>query len=85
MCLEKFSPFSKMLLGALIGVVLGIVFGLLFGLLIAFVSMCFGSSSAIGALPPRPMDFYQMASFMGMGAGAIVGAILGGIAANHKK
>lgn len=85
MCLEKLSPFSRMLIGALIGIVLGILFGLLFGLLIAWVSMSFETLSTAKAASLKAQNFYQMASFLGMGAGAIVGAILGGIAANHKK
>lgn len=85
MCFEKLSPFTKMLIGALLGVVLGILFGLLFGLLIAWISMCFSAFNTAGFMPPNSPENYQMASFLGMGAGAIVGAILGGVAFMHKK
>lgn len=81
MCLEKTPPFVRMLLGALLGIVLGIIFGLLFGLVIAWAS---------GSLFPKTMGYgpgpmpYEMASFLGMGAGAIIGSILGGIYGNKK-
>ena len=81
MYLEKASPFIRMLLGALLGTVLGIIFGLLFGLIIAW---------ATSNLFPKHMGYdpgsmpYEMASFLGMGAGAIIGSILGGIYGNKK-
>lgn len=80
MCLEKLSPFSRMVCYAIIGIVLGIIFGFLFSLLIAWVSQQFGTGfNEAGSAPP-----YGMAVFFGMGCGAAIGAILGGIYANKK-
>lgn len=81
MCLEKASPFVRMILGALGGAVIGIVSGLFLGILIAWLAGGVGT----GMMGSRAMmEFYVPAKFMGMGAGAIVGAILGAIYANRK-
>lgn len=80
MCLAKFSPFTRMFLGALAGVVLGIIFGLLFGLLIALISQQFSARGFDG-----PGSEYGLAAFLGMGFGAIVGSILGATSANKKE
>lgn len=72
-----------MVLGALGGALLGIFSGLLLGLLIAWLAQAVG--------PTVMMDgetinggIYAPAKFLGMGAGAIVGAILGAIYSNKK-
>ncbi|MEK7524229.1 MAG: hypothetical protein AAB588_04345 [Patescibacteria group bacterium] len=81
MCLEKASPFVRMIFGALGGALLGIFSGLFLGLLIAWLAGGIGS----GMMGSRAMmGFYVPAKFLGMGAGAIVGAILGAIYANKK-
>lgn len=82
MCLEKTSPFIRMLLGALLGIVLGICFGLLFGLLIGWIASQFASPGMLAH--DGPLSDFGFPAFLGMGAGAAIGAILGGIYANKK-
>ena len=81
MCLEKLPPFPRMIVSALGGTVVGIAFGLGFGLVIAFVTMQFGNGQIVSDVPFRS---YEFPAFLGMGFGAIVGAVLGGTHANRK-
>lgn len=61
---------------AISGSVLGILAGLGLGVLIGYIHMLL-----YGAIKDSPQEF---ASFLGMGCGAVIGAILGGITANKK-
>ncbi len=79
MCLEKLPPFGKMLIGSIGGALLGIAFGLILSLLIAWISIRFSAPDFQG-----PGSEYSLTVFLGMGAGTIVGAILGGIAVLKK-
>lgn len=83
MCMEKLSPLTRMFLGALLGVILGIIFGLAFGVLIVWITHVTGMT--IGG---KPAEFdqvpYALGSFLGMGAGAMIGAILGGVYSSKK-
>lgn len=81
MCFEKYSPFTRMILGALSGAVLGIIFGLFFGYIIGFVSykLIDPAISKNAEIPP-----FMFAPFLGMDFGAIIGSILGAIYANKK-
>ncbi len=81
MCLEKASPFTRMIMGALGGTILGIAFGLGFSFLIAFIAKQFASPQM---MINGPLVDYEVPSFLGMGFGAIVGAVLGGTHANKK-
>lgn len=74
--MKNWSPFIKMLLGAVAGVLLGIGFGLIFGLLISWIAFNIGPKADVG--------IYTGGSFLGMGAGAIIGSILGAVYANRK-
>lgn len=74
---KKIHLFSRVFLVALFGVVLGIVVGLVFGALISFISTLFAS----GSYDSPPLGF---GVFMGMGAGAIIGGIMGAIAGMRK-
>lgn len=78
MNLERLSPFWRMVAGAIGGISLGILFGLLFSLVIAWIAQQF----SIGDVK-EPME-YGIAVFFGMGAGAIVGGIMGGIMNSRK-
>ncbi len=73
MCFEKLSPFPRMIVGAVLGILLGIFFGLLFGLLIAWITQQIATSSPFYNSPEE----YSWPAFLGMGFGAIIGAILG--------
>lgn len=85
MCLnlEKMSPFSRMVLGALLGITLGIIFGFFFGVIIAFLARAAGN---LGGPGMGGDDFipYEVASFLGMGIGSIIGAVMGSTSANKK-
>lgn len=82
MCLEKLPPFGKMLIGAIGGALLGIFSGLVLSFLISFISIgLIGKDVAMTKDGPWQ---YGFSSFFGMGAGAMIGAILGGIYANKK-
>lgn len=83
MCMEKLSPLTRMFLGALLGIILGIIFGLAFGTLIVWITHFMGMT--IGG---EPAEFnqvpYALGSFLGMGAGAMIGAILGAVYSNKR-
>ena len=79
MCFEKASPFVRMSFGAIRGAFFGVIFGLIFGLLIGFISQQFGSPKIDG-----PGSDFGISSFFGMGAGAIIGSIMGAISVNKK-
>ena len=72
--MKNLSPFARMLLGAVGGISLGIALGLVFGLLINWIAI---QVSPLG--PGKEMP----GAFLGMGAGAVIGSILGGIYANR--
>ena len=65
----------KMLQNALLGVVLGILFGLFFGLIITAIA----NLVDCGAFVCKKAVPTQMGAFLGMGAGAIIGAIMGSL------
>lgn len=83
MCLEKASPFVRLLVCSLVGIVFGIIFGLLFGLLIGWISNHFATFPLFGGGPEQAAE-YSIPAFLGMGFGAIIGAILGGLQANKR-
>ncbi|MBI5413596.1 hypothetical protein HZA42_04580 [Candidatus Peregrinibacteria bacterium] len=76
-----------MITHSLLGIICGIVAGFLFALLIAFIA------NKVGVYTD-PRDFtnysrssvmpYDVVSLLGMGFGAVVGAIMGGVSANRK-
>ena len=69
-----------MVVGAILGIVTGVTVGLATSLLIATIAGLFERNyGMMGGGTGMP---YSMASFLGMGFGAVVGAILGGTAAN---
>ena len=90
MCFGKFlenRPFTRMITHSVMGILCGIVFGFLFALLIAFIA------NKVGVyMTPTDLNYarygnvmpYDFATFVGMGLGAVVGAILGGVSANKK-
>lgn len=69
-----------MVLGAILGSLLGIFSGLVLGLLIGFLSM-FVNYASDGNVKDGPP--FQMIAFLGMGAGAVIGAIFGAIHYAH--
>jgi hypothetical protein len=81
MCFEKYSPFTRMVLGAISGALLGIFAGLVLSFLISFISTFLMGDA--GMMKDGPWQ-YGISSFFGMGAGAMIGAILGGVYANKK-
>jgi len=71
---QKYSPFTRMVIGTFLGCTLGIIFGLFFGFLIKTISLF---------LIPGMFDGpHILAPFLGMGFGAIIGSILGAIYSN---
>lgn len=73
MCLEhlnKLSPFPRMVVYVVLGLLTGIIVGLGASLLIAFIARQFEPAFA-------RQEFYRGVSFMGMGLGALVGAMMG--------
>jgi ABC-type lipoprotein release transport system permease subunit len=78
--MEKFSPLIRMFLGALLGVILGIIFGLAFGVLIVWITHFAGMTMA----NPSDQIPYALGSFLGMGAGAMIGSILGAVYSNKR-
>lgn len=71
----------KMIIYTLAGITLGIIFGLLFSLIIMHISSLF--MTAQGYVKP-PFADYGLATFFGMGFGAIIGAIIGAAHTNKK-
>ncbi len=81
MCFEKYSPLARAILGGFLGVVVGIVSGIAFSSLIVLVIHLLHSGAAL----PRPeLPPYAIAQFLGGGAGAIIGSIVGAIYSNKK-
>lgn len=69
-----------MVLGALLGSLLGVFSGLVFGLLIAWITTYISHSTGrVNDAPP-----FAAITFLGMGAGTIIGAIFGAIYSNRK-
>lgn len=66
------DPFIRMTAHALAGGFLGLVAGLLFGLLIQLITSFLPVFSMMEEGP------HQIAPFLGMGFGSLVGALLGG-------
>lgn len=79
---KKNSPFATMILGAISGIVLGIAFGLVFGVLIGYLASFFSPPGRM--MMDGPLATYEFPAFLGMGAGAIIGAILGGLSFGKK-
>jgi uncharacterized membrane protein len=67
------DPFIRMSAHALAGAALGLVAGLIFGLIIQYISVQFIPSEL--ATDDGP---WAVASFLGMGFGTLVGALMGG-------
>lgn len=63
---------------ALAGALLGLVTGLVFGLLIQLITSFLPSFNEMGDGP------HQIAAFLGMGFGTLVGALLGGVVGLKK-
>lgn len=76
MYLKDCSPFFCMVIGAVGGALLGILFGLGLGLLISNISFYLEPNSRGG---PE-----SIGGFLGMGAGAVIGSVLGAIYSNKK-
>ena len=68
---QPIEKFGKMLIFAVIGVICGVVIGFLVGLLIGWLSSLVATNS-YDVVP------YELSSFLGMGFGAVIGAIFGG-------
>lgn len=66
------SKFKNTVLYAALGIVVGIVLGFVFGLIISFLSGLV--SSGVEGAPPR-----EIATFLGMGFGAVISGIFGGV------
>lgn len=81
MCLEKLPPFGRIIVYAVLGVACGIAFGLVFSLVIAWISMQLHNPQLLDG---PPIKDYGFASFLGMGFGAIIGAIVGAAHGNKK-
>lgn len=76
--MKNLHPFLKMLIGALAGAIIGIVFGLALSLIIVYINQSLYSGAE---MPPLDQGF---GTFLGMGFGAVIGAILGGAVMNRK-
>ena len=70
---KKADPLTKLIHRSLISALVGLASGLGLGLIIWGITSALSSSPDFG-LPP-----IEMAAFLGMGAGTVIGAILGGI------
>lgn len=79
---ERLNSFLRLLLGSVLGIILGIALGLGFSLIIAWIS---SHVQPIDPSMPPKENLYGIASFLGMGFGAVVGAILGGITFFKKQ
>ncbi|MEK7171348.1 MAG: hypothetical protein AAB739_00415 [Patescibacteria group bacterium] len=84
MCFEKFSPFTRMVLGALSGAAIGLMSGLLFGYIIGVIYLKLIITTPSPDMGMMEMFPYGQSVFLGMSLGTIIGAILGGIYANKK-
>lgn len=71
---KKSDSFTKLVRTSLLAATVGLAAGLVLGLVIWFVTSLFAGNQT--DLPP-----IQLATFLGMGMGTVLGAILGGIAA----
>lgn len=80
MCIEKLSPFGRVILHAFLGIASGIVFGLFFSVIIAWIS------GQLNSVPNAdgPVGNYGFSSFLGMGFGSIIGAIVGAVHGSKK-
>ena len=67
------SVITKILIGAFSGLLVGLTFGLLIWL----ITLLVGSSLD---MPPR-----EVAAFLGMGFGTVVGAVFGGLVGLNEK
>lgn len=79
MKIESMPVFARLILGAVLGIISGIALGLVFSLIIASISNLFANGNS-EAIPP-----YSLATFLGMGAGAIIGGISGAITYTKSK
>lgn len=68
---QPLEKFVRMLFFAVIGIVCGVIIGFLVGLLIGWLSSLVATNS-YDIVP------YEFSSFLGMGFGALVGAVFGG-------
>lgn len=71
------DPFIRMTMYAFTGAALGLVGGLVLGFIIQFISS-FLISENLGDGP------WQVAPFLGMGFGSVIGAVLGGLVGIRK-
>lgn len=81
MRIENLPAFPRMMVGAVLGAAAGIIFGLIFSLAIAWLANQISTGPRIGT----PNGDYGFSSFLGMGAGAIVGSIFGAGTYLNKK
>lgn len=79
--LNSNSSFVRMSTGAMLGIALGVAGGLVFSIVIATISGFFASGMNGNGSAGIPLE---VATFLGMGAGAIIGAILGGVHYSRK-
>jgi hypothetical protein len=68
-----------MLLGGVLGITIGIILGLGFSLIIAWIAGHIQPGNT-ESIPP-----VNIASFLGMGFGAVVGGIMGGVVFSKKQ
>lgn len=72
------NPFVQMAMHAFAGALLGLVAGLVLGLVIQWISFFVLSGELAGDGP------WQVAPFLGMGFGSVIGALLGGFVGIKK-